>query len=128
MTERYTVSSIKAYLEFQDKDPEATNEYVIDFTALIGDGLELEGTPTVEIEAAGNAESPIELTVADVSLAPLGDAETSPSPDVAVRFFLSAGTPACRYRGKIKCTPTSDVSGGPTRTIVKRFYVVVHTT
>jgi hypothetical protein len=128
MAERYIVNSIRAFLEFDDKDPEASNEYLIDFTPLIGEGLALSGEPVVEIEAAGNAESPVELTVADKSLAPVPDAGESPPPDVAVRFFLTGGTAACRYRGKIKCNVVSDTSPSPGRVLVKRFYVVCTTT
>jgi hypothetical protein len=125
MAERYTVNTLTAYLEFDDKDPEAVNEYLIDFTPRIGEGLKLTGDPTVEIEAAGNAESPLELASDDIALAPLPDASESPPLDVAVRFFLRGGTAGCRYRGKIKANVESDTSPSAGPVLVKRFYVVV---
>jgi hypothetical protein len=119
--ETYAITGTKAYLEFDDKDPEAVNEYLIDFSQVLEDGVSLEGQPEVEIEAAGNAETPLELTVQAVSLSPVAPS----GPDLGIRFFLGAGTAGSRYRGKIKCTQTSTTSGGPQRSMVKRFYIVV---
>ncbi len=128
MTERYAVTPQKVFLEFDDKDPEAVSDYEIDFAQVIDTGYELTGTPEVEVEAAGNGESPLELSSADPAIAPPPGSPGSPPLVTAVSFWLSGGTDGCRYRGKIKCDATGPGSPAPTKTLVKRFYVVTRLT
>jgi hypothetical protein len=128
MTECYSLTTQRAYLEFDDKDPEARSDYLVDFAALIDVGYALTGTPVVEIEASGNGESPLEMDSADVTIvAPPGSLE-SPPLTTAVAFWLTGGTSGVRYRGKIKCDSTGAGSPAPTKTLVKRFYIVAKLT
>lgn len=122
MTERYQVTGQKVYIEFDDKDPEARSDYEIDFAAVIDASFSLTGTPTVEIESAGNGESPVELSSVDVMLKAPSDLTT------AVSFWLVGGTGGVRYRGKIKCDSAGAGSPAPVKTFVKRFYVVARLT
>jgi hypothetical protein len=126
--ERYQVSEQRVYIEFDDKDPEARSDYEIDFAAVIDPGFELTGNPVVDIEAAGNGESPIELTSEEPSVVAPPDSTGSPPLATAVLFWLTGGSTGCRYRGKIKCDTTGAGSPAPTRTLVKRFYVVIRLT
>ncbi len=128
MTERYSVSASRTFLEFDDKDPEASSDYEIDFAALIDAGYELTGTPIVEIESAGNGESPVELSSADVSVVAPPDSPGSPPLATAVSLWLTGGTSGVRYRGKIKCESNGPGSPAPIKTLVKRFYVVARLT
>jgi hypothetical protein len=128
VTERYQVTAQKVYLEFDDKDPEAKSDYEVDFAALIDVGFELTGTPVVEIEAAGNGESPVELESVDPAVVAPPDSPGSPPLATAVSFWLTGGTSGVRYRGKIKCDTTGAGSPAPTKTLVKRFYVVARLT
>lgn len=128
MTERYSVTAQRVFLEFDDKDPEARADYGVDFAAVLDVGSQLTGTPLVEIEAAGNGESPLELMSADPALGVPPDATDSPPLSTEVRFWLEGGTAGCRYRGKIKCDATGATSPAPIRTLVKRFYVVTRLT
>jgi hypothetical protein len=131
VTERYQAIGQKVYLEFDDKDPEAKSDYEVDFAALIDAGFELTGTPVVEIEAAGNGESPLELESADpAAVAPSVSPDPPGSPPLAtaVSFWLTGGTSGVRYRGKIKCDTTGAGSPAPVKTLVKRFYVVARLT
>lgn len=124
MTERYQVTDQKVYLEFDDKDPEATSDYEIDFANLIDSGYELTGTPNVMIEAAGNGESPPEMSSQDVTLVAPPDSPGSPPLQTAVSFWLSGGSAGTRYRGRIKCESSGAGSPAPTKVFVKRFYIV----
>jgi hypothetical protein len=128
VTERYQVTAQKVYLEFDDKDPEAKSYYEVDFAAVIDAGFELTGTPVVEIEAAGNGESPLELESVDPAAVAPPDSRGSPPLATAVSFWLTGGTSGVRYRGKIKCDTTGAGSPAPTKTLVKRFYVVARLT
>lgn len=128
MTERYAVTTQKVYLEFDDKDPEAKSDYEIDFATLIAAGFELTGTPEVVIEAAGNGESPMELSSSDSTVVAPPDSPGSPPLATAASFWLMGGTGGVRYRGKIKCVATGTGSPAPTKTLVKRFYIVTRLT
>lgn len=128
MTERYRVTGQKVYLEFDDKDPEARSDYEIDFAAVIDTGYELTGTPVVEIEAAGNGESPVELASTDVTIVAPPNSPGSPPLATAVSFWLTGGTSGARYRGKIMCDSTGAGSPAPVKTVVKRFYIVTRLT
>jgi hypothetical protein len=128
VTERYQLTGARVFLEFDDKDPEATSDYAVDFAALIDDGFELTGTPTVEVEAAGNGESPIEMTASDPAVMAPPGAPGSPPTTTAVTFWLVGGTAGVRYRGKIKCGSSGPGSPAPARTLVKRFYIVARLT
>lgn len=127
MTERYAITDSTVYIELFDKDPEAVKNYEVDFAQLIADGFELTGTPVVEIEMAGNGESPLEMESQDVSrVAPPG-ATGSPPLTTAVSFWLSGGTDGVRYRGKIRCDVDGDESPA-LGVLVKRFYIVTRLT
>ncbi len=128
MTERYTLTAAKVYLEFDDKDPEATADYEVDFAALIDAGFELTGTPTIEIEEAGNGESPLEMSVVDASIVAPPDSPGSPPLATATLFWLTGGTSGVRYRGKIRCDASAAGSPAPVRSLVKRFYIVARLT
>ncbi len=128
MTERYRATGQKVYLEFDDKDPEARSDYEIDFAPVIDTGYELTGTPVVEIEAAGNGESPLEMESADPTIVAPPNSPGSPPLATAVSFWLTGGTSGVRYRGKIKCDTTGAGSPAPTKTLVKRFYIVARLT
>ncbi len=128
MTERYALTGSRVFLEFDDKDPEARSDYEIDFAAVIDAGFELTGTPTVEIESAGNGESPVELSSADVSVVAPPDSPGSPPLATAVSFWLENGTAGVRYRGKIKCDTNGPGSPAPVKTLIKRFYIVARLT
>ncbi len=128
MTERYQVTDSRVFLELNDKDPEARSDYEIDFAALIDAGYELTGTPMVEIESAGNGESPVELSSADESVVAPPDSPGSPPLATAVSFWLLGGTSGVRYRGKIKCETNGPGSPAPVKTLVKRFYIVARLT
>ncbi len=129
MTERYQVSDSLVYIELDDKDPEAKSDYAIDFAAVLDPGTELMGTPVVEIEAAGNGESPVEMDSADISIVAPLEPVGSPPLNTVVLFWLTGGTSGCRYRGKIKCDATTvGSSPSPTRTVIKRFYIVARLT
>lgn len=128
MTERYCVTDSRVFLELGDKDPEARLDYEIDFAALIDTGFELAGTPMVEIESAGNGESPVELSSADESVVAPPDSPGSPPLATAVSFWLEGGTSGVRYRGKIKCETNGPGSPAPVKTLVKRFYIVARLT
>jgi hypothetical protein len=128
MTERYSVTDSKVYLEFDDKDPEARLDYEIDFTALIDEGFHMDTPPEVEIEAAGNGESPIELLSQDPAIVTPSDDPQDLLAATAISFWLAAGTSGVRYRGKIKCDLSGPGSPAPIKTLVKRFYIVVKLT
>jgi hypothetical protein len=126
--ERYAVTDSRIFLELDDKDPEARSDYEIDFAALIDAGYELTGTPMVEIESAGNGESPVELSSADETLSAPSGSQGSPPLATAVSFWLEGGTSGVRYQGKIKCETTGSGSPAPVKTLVKRFYIVARLT
>lgn len=128
MTEQYSVTGSKVFLEFDDKDPEANSDYVVDFLGVIALGSVLTGSPTVEIESAGNGESPVEMDATDVTLVAAPDSPGSPPNHTAVSFWLTGGTPGVRYRGKIKVDSTAGGSPAPISVLVKRFYVVAQLT
>ncbi len=128
MTERYTLTASRVYLEFDDKDPEASSDYEIDFAALIDAGFELTGTPSVVIESAGNGESPVELSSADVLVVAPPNSPGSPPLATAVSFWLTGGTMGVRYRGRILCETSGAGSPAPAKTLIKRFYIVVSLT
>lgn len=109
----------RPYTELPEKDPEAVLDYQIDLAAFIG-GTYVLDDESVEIESAGNGESPIELTATDVRAVPgcLGG-----NRNTAVFFWLHGGTEGVRYTGKI--TASDNASSSPDRVIVHRFTVRV---
>lgn len=128
MTESYALTDSRLFLELDDKDPEARSDYEIDFAALLDTGSELTGTPIVEIESAGNGESPVELSSADPAIVAPPGSPGSPPAVTAVHFWLSGGSTGVRYRGKIKCDATGIGSPPQHKTLVKRFYIVARLT
>lgn len=111
--------SERPYTELPDKDPEDRLDYQIDLAAFIPTTFALD-SQSVEIEAAGNSESPIALTVSDVHPVP-GCA--GGSLNTAILFWLSGGTPGVRYTGKITASDNAGIS--PDRFSVHRFYIRV---
>jgi hypothetical protein len=105
-------------LEFASKDADGVSDYLVDFTALLDAGDDID-TLAVTIDAAGNGESPPALAV--VGAQPVALLPGSPALATAAAFWLSGGTPGVRYAGKIKATG----EGSPAPVSVKRFYIVV---
>lgn len=123
--EQFSVYEQRVCLEFNEKDTTAAHDYLVDFAPMLPAGAELSEV-AVEIEGAGNTESPITLEIADAAAAP-GIAPTgSPPLNTGVYFWLTVGTTGVRYLGKITATVQPDGSPPPqARVLVKRFLIVV---
>lgn len=101
------------------KAPADVVDYLIDMTEFVHAGFSIH-TVTVEIEAAGNGESPLTLTAEDVEAQALTEgAEQS----LGVLFWLAGGTAGVRYQGRISVAdnPSSD----PDRSYERLFQVEV---
>src|SRR5580765_8007575 len=107
------------FIELPDKDADDLLDYQIDMAEFVVSPYHVD-SETVEIEAAGNGESPISLTVEDVGAA---SGCGGPSRPTAVLFWLRGGTRGVRYRGKV--TVSDDAELSPDRLFTKWFYVVV---
>lgn len=101
------------------KAPGDVADYNLSMTQFIPAGVSID-TVAVEVDAAGNSESPITLTAIDVSFQPVeeGDAESQ-----AILFWLTGGTAGVRYRGRIMVSDSQ--SADPDREYVRRFEVEV---
>ena len=124
--EVYTVYESRTCLEFDQKDPDGTQQYLVDFAPLLNAEESFsDSSPIgveVEIEAAGIAESPLALTVTGVAAVPGVTPTGSPSANTAASFWLEGGTDATRYQGKITVTTDGE---GQNQTFIKRFLIVV---
>ncbi len=108
-------------LELAGKFSGDTIDYTVDLSAYLSDPASLENV-TVSIDAAGNGESPPELTVEDAQPVAL----ESGGLEKAVLFWLVGGTSGVRYRGAIQFGDDQAFgSPSPTRLRTRWFYVVV---
>jgi len=114
-------STPEPILELAGKYSADVIDYVVDLSAYLGDGASLMDV-SVEIDAAGNGESPPELSVTDAQ----AYATESGGLERAVLFYLEGGTSGVRYRGLIRFGDDQTLgSPSATRRRSKRFYVVV---
>lgn len=107
-------------LELAGKFSADVVDYTVDLSAYLSAEAALQDV-SVSIDAAGNGESPPELTVEDATPVTL---ETGP--EQAVTFWLSGGTSGVRYRGVIQFGD-DQAQPSPSLTRVRRrwFYIVV---
>lgn len=123
--EQFYVNEQRTSLEFGDKDTQASQDYLVDFASMLGEGVALSSV-AVTVDEAGLAESPLMLEVADSQIAagivPIG----SPAPNTSAYFWLTGGTSGTRYLGKVVATVIASGSPlPPNRVIVKRFLIVI---
>lgn len=110
-------------LELPDKDTAETLDYEIDLADMIPAPYILDDV-AVEITAAGNYESPLELMViAGKTEAVVSSCGGTGDRVTAVHFWLTGGTSDVRYLGKV--TASDNASFTPDRIFVRRFYVKV---
>jgi hypothetical protein len=101
------------------KAPADVVDYLVDMTEFVHAGFSIH-TVSVEIEAAGNGESPMTLTVEDVAAEPL--IEGAPV-SLGVLFWLAGGSPGVRYQGRISIA--DDPADDPDRSCERLFQVEV---
>ncbi len=108
-------------LELEGKFSDDVVDYIVDLSAYLSADASLENV-TVEIDAAGNGESPPEMTVTDSQVYAI----ESGQPAQSVLFWLSGGTSGVRYRGAITFGDDQVIgSPTPTRQRTRWFYIVV---
>ncbi len=114
-------NSPEPILELAGKFSGDVLDYTVDLSAYLSDPASLTDVD-VYIDAAGNGESPPELSALDAQ----STAMESGGLEKAVVFWLEGGTSGVRYRGVIQFgDDQAPTSPGPGRQRTKLFYVVI---
>jgi hypothetical protein len=103
----------------REKAPADVVDYLVDMTPFVPAGFSIH-TVTVEIEDAGNGESPITLTAEDVSAELLAEGAAT---TLGVLVWLAGGSPGVRYQGRISIA--DNPSNNPDPAIQRLFQVEV---
>jgi hypothetical protein len=103
-----------------EKAPADIVDYNLNMSEFVPAGFSIDNTLTVEIEDAGNGESPLALEAFDVSAQPFSEEDTD---NICIVFWLRGGTAGVRYQGRIAFNDNQ--SSDPDRTYERLFQVEV---
>lgn len=103
-----------------EKAPADVVDYNLNMSEFVPATFSIDNTLTVEIEAAGNGESPLSLEAFDVSSQPV---EEGDGPRICIVFWLQGGTPGVRYQGRIAFNDNQ--SSNPDRAYERLFQIEV---
>jgi hypothetical protein len=103
-----------------EKAPADVVDYNLNMSEFVPAGFSIDNTLTVEIEDAGNGESPLALEAFDVSAQP---AVEGGEDNICIVLWLRGGTAGVRYQGRIAFNDNQ--SSDPDRTYERLFQVEV---
>lgn len=103
-----------------EKAPADVVDYNLNMSEFVPPTFSIDNSLTVEIEGAGNSESPITLQAFDVSAQPVAEGDET---NICILFWLRGGTPGVRYQGRISFNDNQ--SSDPDRTYERLFQIEV---
>lgn len=103
-----------------EKSPADVVDYNLNMQEFVPAGFSIDNTLTVQIEDAGNGESPLALEAFDVSAQPAAEGDAD---NICILFWLRGGTASVRYQGRIAFDDNQ--SGDPDRKYERLFQVEV---